>query len=96
VVLSKWLLPGPDVLILDEPTRGIDVGAKYEIYGLINKLAEQGKAVVMISSELPELLGMCDRIYTISEGHITGDVPRSEATQESLMHLMTMGRETVR
>jgi len=96
VVLSKWLLPGPDVLILDEPTRGIDVGAKYEIYGLINKLAELGKAVVMISSELPELLGMCDRIYTISEGRITGDVPRSEATQESLMHLMTMGRESVR
>ena len=96
VVLSKWLLPGPDVLILDEPTRGIDVGAKYEIYGLINKLAEMGKAVVMISSELPELLGMCDRIYTISEGRITGDVPRSEATQESLMHLMTMGRESVR
>src|SRR5450759_419512 len=96
VVLSKWLLPGPDVLILDEPTRGIDVGAKFEIYGLINKLAEQGKVVRRISSELPELLGMCDRIYTISEGHITGDVPRSEATQESLMHLMTMGRESVR
>jgi len=96
VVLSKWLLPGPDVLILDEPTRGIDVGAKYEIYGLINKLAEQGKAIIMISSELPELLGMCDRIYTISEGRITGEVPRAEATQESLMHLMTMGRESVR
>lgn len=96
VVLSKWLLSGPDVLILDEPTRGIDVGAKYEIYGLINELAQQGKAVVVISSELPELLGMCDRIYTICEGAVTGDVPRAEATQESLMYLMTMGKEKVR
>ncbi len=96
VVLSKWLVSGPDVLILDEPTRGIDVGAKYEIYGLINQLASQGKAVVMISSELPELLGMCDRIYTISEGAITGDVPRAEATQENLMYLMTMGKEASR
>jgi putative multiple sugar transport system ATP-binding protein len=96
VVLSKWLVSGPDVLILDEPTRGIDVGAKYEIYSLINQLAAQGKAVVMISSELPELLGMCDRIYTISEGAITGDVPRSEATQESLMYLMTMGKEALK
>jgi len=96
VVLSKWLVSGPDVLILDEPTRGIDVGAKYEIYGLINQLAAQGKAVVMISSELPELLGMCDRIYTISEGAITGDVPRSEATPEGLMYLMTMGKEALR
>jgi putative multiple sugar transport system ATP-binding protein len=96
VVLSKWLVSGPDVLILDEPTRGIDVGAKYEIYGLINALADQGKAIVMISSELPELLGMCDRIYTISEGAVTGDVPRAEATQESLMYLMTMGKEELR
>ncbi|PFG15881.1 monosaccharide ABC transporter ATP-binding protein (CUT2 family) [Propionicimonas paludicola] len=96
VVLSKWLAAGPDVLILDEPTRGIDVGAKYEIYGLIQALADQGKAVVMISSELPELLGICDRIYTISEGAITGDVPRSEATQENLMYLMTAGKEALR
>ncbi len=96
VVLSKWLVSGPDVLILDEPTRGIDVGAKYEIYGLINALADQGKAVVMISSELPELIGMCDRIYTISEGAVTGDVPRAEATQEQLMYLMTIGKEAVR
>ncbi|MBA3020651.1 multiple monosaccharide ABC transporter ATP-binding protein [Propionicimonas sp.] len=96
VVLSKWLVSGPDVLILDEPTRGIDVGAKYEIYGLINQLAEQGKAVVMISSELPELLGMCDRIYAISEGAITGDLRRVEATQENLMYLMTMGKEELR
>jgi len=95
VVLSKWLVSGPDVLILDEPTRGIDVGAKYEIYGLINALADQGKAIVMISSELPELLGMCDRIYAISEGAVTGDLRRVEATQENLMYLMTMGKETL-
>ncbi len=82
VVLSKWLVSGPDVLILDEPTRGIDVGAKYEIYTLINQLADQGKAIVFISSELPELIGMCDRIYTISEGAVTGDVPRAEVTPE--------------
>ncbi|MEU0601612.1 multiple monosaccharide ABC transporter ATP-binding protein, partial [Streptomyces sp. NPDC006393] len=89
VVLSKWIFAGPDVLILDEPTRGIDVGAKYEIYTVIDKLAAQGKAVVFISSELPELLGMCDRIYTMAAGRLTGEVPRAEATQESLMRLMT-------
>ncbi|MEU1727922.1 multiple monosaccharide ABC transporter ATP-binding protein [Actinomadura sp. ATCC 39365] len=93
VVLSKWILTQPDVLILDEPTRGIDVGAKYEIYTIINRLADQGKAVLVISSELPELLGLCDRIYTLSEGRVTGEVPRREATQESLMHLMTKGQE---
>ncbi|MCF6469495.1 ATP-binding cassette domain-containing protein [Nonomuraea sp. MG754425] len=93
VVLSKWIMTEPDVLILDEPTRGIDVGAKYEIYTIINQLADQGKAVLVISSELPELLGLCDRIYTLSEGRITGEVPRQEATQESLMHLMTKGQE---
>jgi putative multiple sugar transport system ATP-binding protein len=93
VVLSKWIYSGPDVLILDEPTRGIDVGAKYEIYGIINDLAAQGKAVIVISSELPELLGLADRIYTISEGRITGEVPREEATQEKLMHYMTAGRD---
>lgn len=92
VVLSKWLHTGPDILILDEPTRGIDVGAKHEIYSLITELADQGKAVVVISSELPELLGLADRIYTIAEGRITGELPRSEATQESLMTLMTSGR----
>ncbi|WP_431896441.1 multiple monosaccharide ABC transporter ATP-binding protein [Nonomuraea sp. bgisy101] len=91
VVLSKWILTGPDVLILDEPTRGIDVGAKYEIYTIINRLADEGKAVLVISSELPELLGLCDRIYTLSEGRVTGELPRGEATQESLMHLMTKG-----
>ncbi|WP_328859426.1 multiple monosaccharide ABC transporter ATP-binding protein [Streptomyces sp. NBC_00306] len=89
VVLSKWIFAGPDVLILDEPTRGIDVGAKYEIYTVIDKLAAQGKAVVFISSELPELLGMCDRIYTMSAGRLTGELPRAEATQELLMRRMT-------
>jgi putative multiple sugar transport system ATP-binding protein len=89
VLLSKWMYPEPDLLILDEPTRGIDVGAKFEIYGLIQKLADQGKGVIVISSELPELLGLCDRIYTVFEGRITGVVDRDDATQESLMRLMT-------
>ncbi|MBT2551436.1 ATP-binding cassette domain-containing protein, partial [Arthrobacter sp. ISL-65] len=93
VVLSKWIFSGPDILILDEPTRGIDVGAKYEIYGIINELAAQGKAVIVISSELPELLGLSDRIYAISEGRITGEVPREEADQEVLMHYMTAGKD---
>lgn len=89
VVLSKWLLTQPDVLILDEPTRGIDVGAKYEIYTLINELADAGKAVVVISSELVELIGLCDRIYTLSFGRITGEVAKADATQEVLMsHMM--------
>ncbi|GLZ13317.1 xylose ABC transporter ATP-binding protein [Actinomadura sp. NBRC 104425] len=93
VVLSKWIFTDPDVLILDEPTRGIDVGAKYEIYSIINRLAGEGKAILLISSELPELLGMCDRIYTMSAGRITGEVPRAEATQERLMYLMTKDKE---
>ncbi len=89
VVLSKWMFTDPDVLILDEPTRGIDVGAKYEIYSIINEMADQGKAVLVISSELPELLGICDRIYAMSAGRITGEVPREEATPERLMQYMT-------
>jgi putative multiple sugar transport system ATP-binding protein len=93
VVLSKWIFTDPDVLILDEPTRGIDVGAKYEIYTIVNRLADQGKAVLVISSELPELLGLCDRIYALCEGRITGEVTRAEATQELLMHYMTNGQE---
>jgi putative multiple sugar transport system ATP-binding protein len=93
VVLSKWLFTDPDVLILDEPTRGIDVGAKNEIYAIINKLVARGKAVIVISSELPELLGMCDRIYTLSAGRITGEVPVAQATQENLMALMTKEKE---
>jgi putative multiple sugar transport system ATP-binding protein len=93
VVLAKWLFTGPDLLILDEPTRGIDVGAKFEIYGLINELAAQGKAVLVISSELPEVLGICDRIYTLSAGRLTGELPVQDATQERLMELMTMESE---
>ncbi|GAB3921174.1 sugar ABC transporter ATP-binding protein [Kribbella albertanoniae] len=93
VVLSKWLFTDPDVLILDEPTRGIDVGAKFEIYTIINRLVAQGKAVIVISSELPELLGTCDRIYTLSAGRITGELPVAQATQEDLMALMTMEKE---
>ena len=89
VSLAKWVFTDPEVLILDEPTRGIDVGAKYEIYTIIDALADQGKAVLMISSELPELIGICDRIYTLNEGRITGDVSRADATQEYLMTLMT-------
>jgi len=91
VVLGKWIFAGPEILILDEPTRGIDVGAKYEIYTIIHQLAAEGKAVLFISSELPEILGMCDRIYVMCEGRITGEVPRAEATQEKLMRLMTTG-----
>jgi putative multiple sugar transport system ATP-binding protein len=92
VVLSKWIYSGPDVLILDEPTRGIDVGAKYEIYGIINEMAAQGKAVIVISSELPELIGLSDRIYTIAEGKLTGELDRAHATQEELMRYMTAAR----
>ncbi|WP_323768074.1 multiple monosaccharide ABC transporter ATP-binding protein [Marinovum sp.] len=88
VVLSKWLFAGPEVLILDEPTRGIDVGAKYEIYGLINDLAAAGKGVVMISSEMPELLGMCDRVYVMNEGAFVGEMPKAEASQERIMSLI--------
>jgi putative multiple sugar transport system ATP-binding protein len=93
VVLSKWMMAEPDILILDEPTRGIDVGAKYEIYAIMNQLAESGKGILLISSELPEILGMCDRIYTMSEGKITGELNREEATQEKLMAYMTNTRE---
>ena len=93
VVLSKWIFTDADVLILDEPTRGIDVGAKYEIYTIINRLVAAGKAVVVISSELPELLGICDRFFTLAFGRITGEVPAAEATQERLMQLMTKEKE---
>ncbi|MEV4382784.1 multiple monosaccharide ABC transporter ATP-binding protein [Streptosporangium sp. NPDC049644] len=93
VVLSKWIFTDADVLILDEPTRGIDVGAKYEIYSIINQLADQGRAILVISSELPELLGVCDRVYAMSAGRITGEVSRAEATPERLMQLMTKEKE---
>ena len=85
VILSKWIFTEPDILILDEPTRGIDVGAKFEIYNIINNLAKDGKGIVLISSELPEILGMCDRIYVMSEGSITGELTGREASQEKIM-----------
>ncbi len=85
VVLSKWMLTQPDVLILDEPTRGVDVGAKYEIYCVINELAKAGKAIVIISSEMPEIIGTCDRLYVINEGHIAGELSKDEMTQETIM-----------
>jgi putative multiple sugar transport system ATP-binding protein len=89
VVLSKWLFASPEILILDEPTRGIDVGAKYEIYTIINQLASEGKGIIFISSELPEILGVCDRIYVMRDGKIVGEMPASEASQEAVMtHIM--------
>jgi putative multiple sugar transport system ATP-binding protein len=95
VVLAKWMFTDPDLLILDEPTRGIDVGAKYEIYGIIQALAAQGKGVIMISSELPELLGLTDRIYTIFEGAITDCIPTDQANPETLMKSMTSAKKKV-
>jgi ABC-type sugar transport system ATPase subunit len=88
VVIAKWLANNPDILILDEPTRGIDVGAKYDIYCIINDLAAAGKCVLVISSELPEILGVCDRVYVMNEGQIKGEMPIEEASQESIMRLL--------
>jgi len=92
VVLARWLFTNSKVVIFDEPTRGIDVGAKYEIYNLINKLIESGIAVIMISSELPELLGMCDRIGVMYQGKLQGFLNHGEATQEKVMTLATGGK----
>jgi putative multiple sugar transport system ATP-binding protein len=88
VVLSKWLFTDPEILILDEPTRGIDIGAKYEIYTIINELADAGKAVIVISSEMPELLGICDRICVMNAGVFVGEFDRAEATQEKIMRVI--------
>jgi putative multiple sugar transport system ATP-binding protein len=95
VVLSKWLFASPEILILDEPTRGIDVGAKYEIYTIINRLAGEGKGIILISSELPEILGVCDRIYVMREGKIVGEMPASEASQETVMKYIMTEQEVV-
>jgi putative multiple sugar transport system ATP-binding protein len=84
-LLGKWMFTEPDILILDEPTRGIDVGAKYDIYCLINEMVAKGKSVIMISSEMPELIGMCDRIYVMNEGELKGELSAAEATQEKIM-----------
>jgi len=88
VLIGKWLFAEPDILFLDEPTRGIDVGAKYEIYTLMNKMVNKGKAVVMISSEMPELLGMADRIYVMNEGQMVGELSKKEASQEKIMSMI--------
>jgi putative multiple sugar transport system ATP-binding protein len=93
VVLSKWLFTQPDVLILDEPTRGIDVGAKYEIYTIINQLASEGKGILMISSEMPELLGTCDRIYVMNEGRMVAELSKQDASQESIMRAIMRSGE---
>ena len=93
VVLGKWLFSDPDLLILDEPTRGIDVGAKYEIYAMINELAEAGRGILMISSEMPELLGVCDRIYVMNEGRILGEMAGADASQEKIMQTIMRGGE---
>ncbi|MCQ2536433.1 MAG: ATP-binding cassette domain-containing protein, partial [Lachnospiraceae bacterium] len=85
VLLAKWMFADPDILILDEPTRGIDVGAKYEIYCIINDLVAAGKSVVMISSELPEVIGMSDRVYIMNEGKFVGEMSADAATQENIM-----------
>ena len=95
MVLSKWLFASPDILILDEPTRGIDVGAKYEIYTIINRLASEGKGIILISSELPEILGVCDRIYVMREGRIVGEVPANEASQEIIMKFIMTEQEVM-
>jgi putative multiple sugar transport system ATP-binding protein len=97
VVFSKCIFADPDVLFLDEPTRGIDVGAKYEIYSIINELAEAGKSIIMISSELPEILGMCDRIYVMNDGRIVGELSSQEASQENIMQcIMQSNKEVVK
>ncbi|MGI6777861.1 MAG: sugar ABC transporter ATP-binding protein [Acetivibrionales bacterium] len=89
VVFAKWMVTEPDILILDEPTRGIDVGAKYEIHKLMTELAKQRKAIIMVSSELPELIGMCDRIYVMAKGRITGELKRKDFSQENIMKYAT-------
>ena len=96
VLLAKWIFAEPDILLLDEPTRGVDVGAKYEIYEIINRLVEEGKSVLLVSSELPEILGMCDRIYVMNEGRIIAELSRQEASQEAIMgRIMTDSRGKV-
>ncbi len=95
MVIAKWLGTTPKILIMDEPTRGIDVGAKSEIYALMSKLAQQGMAIIMISSELPEVLGMSDRILVMSDGRMVAELTREEATLESIGAAMTRGKHQV-
>ena len=93
VVLAKWIFATPKLMILDEPTRGIDVGAKFEIYTLMNEMVKQGMSIIMISSELLEVIGMSDRIYVMHEGKITGELSKSEATEQKIMHFATNTEE---
>ena len=93
VILARWLLTHPKYLILDEPTRGIDVGAKFEIYTIINRLVREGYAVLMISSDLPEILGMSDRIYVMAEGTITGELSAADANEHNIMAMATKTEE---
>ena len=95
VILSRWLANNPDILILDEPTRGIDVGAKYEIYEIINEMAKEGRSIIVISSEMPELLGVSDRIMVMAEGHVSGFLDKEEATQEKIMALATKFKKEI-
>jgi methyl-galactoside transport system ATP-binding protein len=95
VLFARWLLTDPDILILDEPTRGIDVGAKYEIYNIIINLAKEGKSIIMISSEMPELLGVSDRIMVMCEGRVTGFLEGKAATQEAIMRLAAQFEQQV-
>jgi putative multiple sugar transport system ATP-binding protein len=93
VLLAKWMFADPEILILDEPTRGIDVGAKYEIYCIINQLVEEGKTVLFISSEMPEILGISDRIYVMNEGKMVAELDQKNATQEAIMtHILQSGK----
>jgi methyl-galactoside transport system ATP-binding protein len=89
VIISRWLMTLPDILIMDEPTRGIDVGAKYEIYTIMSQLVEEGKAIIMVSSEMPELIGMSDRIMVLCAGKLTGTLNKCDSSQESIMQLAT-------
>ena len=93
VQIAKWLFAEPKVLILDEPTRGIDVGAKFEIYTIINRLVQEGYSVLMISSDLPEILGMSDRIYVMAEGSITGEISAADANEQNIMAMATKTEE---
>jgi ribose transport system ATP-binding protein len=96
IVLAKWLMSDARVLILDEPTRGIDVGAKVEVYNIINDIVKHGKSVIMISSEMTELMGMCDRIVVMCRGKVTGELDRKEFSQASLMYLAAGGDEIIK
>lgn len=93
VILAKWLMTDPEILIVDEPTRGIDVGAKYEIYAIMDRLAAQGKCIIVISSEMPELIGICDRMYVMNSGKIVGELAGEHMTQTKIMQCIQGGEQ---